>query len=110
MQMEKESHYHDRDTQEFLADVGAVLPWHRLWTRTFLGQLRPDELDQAIEEVRFGSSVGLLTSIIGMIASYRKKFQESGLKSYSWLIPQRREWTGLLHGRDRSNKNYLLQH
>ena len=50
MQMEKESHYHDRDTQEFLADVGAVLPWHRLWTRTFLGQLRPDELDQAIEE------------------------------------------------------------
>ena len=40
MQMEKESHYHDRDTQEFLADVGAVLPWHRLWTRTFLGQLQ----------------------------------------------------------------------
>ncbi|MCY4531540.1 MAG: hypothetical protein OXC84_04320 [Gammaproteobacteria bacterium] len=50
MQMEKESHYHDRDTQEFLADVGAVLPWHRLWTRSFLGQLQPDELDQAIEE------------------------------------------------------------
>ena len=50
VQMEKESHYHDRDTKEFLTDVGAVLPWHRLWTRTFLGQLRPDELDQAIEE------------------------------------------------------------
>lgn len=49
-QMEKESHYHDRDTQEFLEDVGTVLPWHRLWTRTFLEQLRPDELDQAIEE------------------------------------------------------------
>ncbi|MCY4642346.1 MAG: NACHT domain-containing protein [Gammaproteobacteria bacterium] len=49
-QMEKESHYHDRDIQEFLEDVGTVLPWHTLWTRAFLGQLRSNELDQAIEE------------------------------------------------------------
>ena len=50
MQMEQESHFHDRDTKELLEDVGAVLPWHRLWSRAFLGQLKPDELDQAIEE------------------------------------------------------------
>ena len=49
-QMEKESHFHDRDTREILEDVGAVLPWHRLWARAFLGQLSPNELDQAIEE------------------------------------------------------------
>ena len=49
-QMERESHFHDRDTQEFLEDVGAVLPWHSLWARASLGQLRSDELDQAIEE------------------------------------------------------------
>ena len=49
-EMERESHFHDRDTREFLEDVGAVLPWHRLWARASLGQLRSGELDQAIEE------------------------------------------------------------
>ena len=49
-QMENKNHYHDRDTQWFLEDIGAVLPWHRLWARALLGKLGPDELDQAIEE------------------------------------------------------------
>ncbi len=49
-QMKKESQYRDSDTQEFLKNVGAVLPWHKLWTRAFLGQLRSDELDREIEK------------------------------------------------------------
>ena len=49
-QMEKGIHFHNRDTREFLEDVGAVLPWHKLWTRALLGQVEPDELDQAIEQ------------------------------------------------------------
>lgn len=49
-QINKECHYQDRDTQEFLEDVGAVLPWHKLWTRALLRQIKPDELDQAIEQ------------------------------------------------------------
>ena len=49
-EMERESHFHDSDTREFLEDVGAVLPWHKLWARASLGQLKSDELDQAIEE------------------------------------------------------------
>jgi hypothetical protein len=47
--LEKESHSHDRETQEFIESVGSVFPWHKLWTRVFLGQLTPEETDQEIE-------------------------------------------------------------
>lgn len=49
-QMEKESRHHDRDTREFLEDVGAVLPWHKLWTRALLGEIQSGELDLEIEQ------------------------------------------------------------
>ena len=49
-QLGKESHYHNNDTKEFLEDVGAVLPWHKLWTRGLLNQVEPKELDIEIEQ------------------------------------------------------------
>ena len=49
-QLEKESHYHNRDTQEFLEDVGSALPWHKLWTRVLLGQVEAKEMDVEIEQ------------------------------------------------------------
>ena len=48
--LEKESHFHDRETQEFLEDVGSVLPWHMLWTSTLLGQIEIDSIDVEIEQ------------------------------------------------------------
>jgi len=48
--LEKESHYHDRDTQEFLENVGAALPWHKLWARVLLNQVETKEMDVEIEQ------------------------------------------------------------
>lgn len=49
-QLENESHSQDRDTQEFIENVGTVLPWHQLWTKALLGQLTAEEIDPQIEE------------------------------------------------------------
>ena len=49
-QLEKESHYHDSDTQEFIENVGTALPWHKLWTRVLLGQVEAEEIDVEIEQ------------------------------------------------------------
>ena len=48
--LEKESHFYDRETQEFLEDVGSVLSWHRLWTSVLLGQIEIKEIDTEIEQ------------------------------------------------------------
>ncbi|MCK5240858.1 ATP-binding protein [bacterium] len=49
-QLEKESHYQDRDTQEFLEDIGAALPWHKLWICALLGQVEAKKIDVEIEQ------------------------------------------------------------
>ncbi len=49
-QLGKENHYHNRDTKEFLEDVGAALPWHKLWTRALLGRIEPKKIDIEIEQ------------------------------------------------------------
>ncbi len=49
-ELEKEKHYHDRDAQEFLEDVGAVFPWHQLWVKALFGKIKLTELHTEIEE------------------------------------------------------------
>ncbi len=50
--LENKNYYHDRDTQDFLEDVRAVLPWHKLWTDALLGKVEPKNIDKEIEKCR----------------------------------------------------------
>ena len=60
-QLEKESHYRNRETQEFLENVGVALPWHKLWTRALLGKVETKDLDVEIEQCRSVSNSTALT-------------------------------------------------
>ncbi len=60
-QLEKERHYRNRETEEFLESVGVALPWHKLWTCALLGRVEPKELDIEIERFRSASSSVALT-------------------------------------------------
>jgi hypothetical protein len=49
-------HSDSRDAQEFKEDVGALLPWHELWSRAFLGQIEKTQIANAIENARSASA------------------------------------------------------
>ena len=52
-QLENKGSYHDsRDLQEFKADIGALLPWHKLWSENFLTPKDPSTLGDEIAEAR----------------------------------------------------------
>jgi hypothetical protein len=52
-QLEKKNgHNASRDVQEFNEDIGALLPWHKLWAETFLTPKNPSVLSTAIAEAR----------------------------------------------------------
>ena len=55
-QLEKESRHRNRETQEFLENVGVALPWHKLWTRALLGRVKEKELEVEIEQCRSASN------------------------------------------------------
>lgn len=45
----KNQHSISRDLREFREDIGALLPWYRLWIRTFLSQVPISALDEEID-------------------------------------------------------------
>src|SRR5262249_4293964 len=47
---EKKSYQESREAQEFKEDVGALLPWHKLWARTLLGEVAKNEVEAKITE------------------------------------------------------------
>lgn len=56
-ELEKQNaHYDSQDAREFKENVGALLPWHQLWIRIFLGKLPKDRLGAAITDTRTASS------------------------------------------------------
>lgn len=48
----KEKHDHDPDARRFREDVGALLPWHELWTQVQLGIVALIDLPVLIEKAR----------------------------------------------------------
>ena len=56
-ELEKEnSHQDSRDAREIKEDVGALLPWHKLWVEAFLGRLHGARLGSAVQEAQTASS------------------------------------------------------
>ncbi|MBG0810428.1 hypothetical protein IY145_13715 [Methylosinus sp. H3A] len=49
-------HSDSRDVQEFKEDIGALLPWHRLWAATFIGRTARADLANEIAETAAASS------------------------------------------------------
>lgn len=49
-------HSASRDAQEFKEDIGALLPWHRLWATIFVGRTPPADLAHAVAETATASS------------------------------------------------------
>ena len=47
--LEKSRDFHDQDAREFLEDVGAVFPWHQLWAKALLGNVKKENLAAEIE-------------------------------------------------------------
>jgi hypothetical protein len=54
--IEKNRHQDSRDAQEFKEDVGALLPWHKLWTRTLLREIPKSEIESKIAETLAAST------------------------------------------------------
>ena len=52
----KERHHESRELQEFKEDIGALLPWHVLWAKAFLGGVPRAEAAERIEEARKASN------------------------------------------------------
>jgi hypothetical protein len=46
----KDRHSTARDFQEFQEDIGALLPWHKLWARALLIQIRKEEIASEIKK------------------------------------------------------------
>ncbi len=44
------------DVREFKENIGSLLPWHRLWAKTFSGQMSPADLANAITETKAASA------------------------------------------------------
>jgi len=62
-ELEKQNaHYDSQDAREFKENVGALLPWHQLWARVFLGKLPKNQLGTAITNTRITSSKATKTS------------------------------------------------
>jgi hypothetical protein len=55
----EQSHQDSQDAREFREDVGALLPWHRLWADTFIGRIPKDGLAPRIAEAEKASSSAL---------------------------------------------------
>lgn len=50
--IEQDSSRHERDTAEFLNDIGRLLPWHKLWARALVGKISKKELKAEIKICR----------------------------------------------------------
>ncbi|WP_331280426.1 AVAST type 3 anti-phage nuclease/ATPase Avs3a [Alcanivorax nanhaiticus] len=48
-------HSASRDLQEFKEDIGALLPWHKLWASVLLGQVKKEDVTSEIEKVAAAS-------------------------------------------------------
>ncbi len=44
------THYDSQGAREFKEAIGALLPWHQLWVKVFLGNLPADQLSESITE------------------------------------------------------------
>ena len=51
----KNQHSRSRDLREFQEDIGALLPWHRLWAETLLGKIPVASLNDEIKRTREAS-------------------------------------------------------
>lgn len=71
-------HSESQDAREFKEDIGALLPWHRLWAATFISRTPPAELADAIAETTAESST---TEKI----SYREESNTSNEIARVWL-------------------------
>ncbi len=50
------SHSESQDVREFKENIGALLPWHLLWAKTFIGQISSADLANAIAETKTASA------------------------------------------------------
>ncbi len=50
------THYDSQGAREFKEAIGALLPWHQLWVKVFLGNVPADQLSEAITEACVVSS------------------------------------------------------
>ena len=49
-------HSESQDVREFKENIGALLPWHLLWAKTFIGQISSADLANAIAETKAASA------------------------------------------------------
>jgi hypothetical protein len=78
-ELEKEKKHSDsRDAQEFKEDIGALLPWHQLWAKTFLGQIAKSEIAQKV-------AVTLSESSKAARINYRDEFRTSNEIAHLWF-------------------------
>jgi len=49
-------HSESQDVREFKENIGALLPWHLLWAKTFIGQISSADLANAIAETKTASA------------------------------------------------------
>jgi hypothetical protein len=52
----EKGHHDSQEAREFREDIGALLPWHRLWADTFVGHTPKDGLLAAIADAESASS------------------------------------------------------
>lgn len=50
--IEQGANRHERETAEFLNDIGRLLPWHRLWAKALVGEISKDDLTKEIKSCR----------------------------------------------------------
>ncbi len=49
-------HSESQDVRDFKENIGALLPWHLLWAKTFIGQISSADLANAIAETKAASA------------------------------------------------------
>ncbi|QGM99706.1 AVAST type 3 anti-phage nuclease/ATPase Avs3a [Methylocystis parvus] len=52
----KNKHTTSRDLQEFQEDIGALLPWHKLWASVLLGHVKKEDVTNEIEKTSEASA------------------------------------------------------
>lgn len=56
-EIEKKNKYStSRDIEEFQEDIGALLPWHKLWASVLLGQVKKDDIANEIKKIAAASA------------------------------------------------------
>lgn len=74
----QKSHSDSQDARNFKEDIGALLPWHRLWAATFVGRTSPADLANAVAERKAASGKAEGTS-------YREQSETSDEIARVWF-------------------------